>query len=633
MSQLEVKNSLLLEWKNLAEELQFTKAEARELARNKDLATELCQQLEESHREHFLEMFSGDYGASYLQRRWVTIGPQMKLKFYADCLQVACPALAQMPPVLQAFLRLLSMEQGLMPAPVPVAGDQETEIMGHLLLMGSRAETELELAGALLDALREMFDLPYGAYWRVVDEGLEFVSEAGHIQEGFESVTRRIRYRRDEGVVGRAWAQSRLMIANLDELSDCPRRREANQAGIRLCLAFPIKLGDRVIGVVDLVSREDKQLLVRRQESLDIVARVGSLLMAKLSQQIDAQAQSMAVQEATRVLTNMAHGDLTDEIQGEFQGQFATLQEAISESVSRLRETVTDTYQASFSVSRAATEIAQGNADLSHRTERQAAALEKTAATLEELTVTIRQNANNANKSSQLASGAQQLAEEGGEVVGKAMSAMEAIRTSSQRIAEIIGVIDEIAFQTNLLALNAAVEAARAGEQGRGFAVVAAEVRSLAQRSASAAKEIKSLIKASEDQVEGGVGLVSDSSQALGRIVRSVSQLSELAHEIALASEEQAAGIAEVNSAVGQLDQATQQNAALVEQSAAAAESLSGQARRLEEMMGFFQVGQQYQTAELPSPVKHRAAPAAQEKVRAQTEVPATLDDTHWEEF
>jgi methyl-accepting chemotaxis protein len=297
------------------------------------------------------------------------------------------------------------------------------------------------------------------------------------------------------------------------------------------------------------------------------------------------------IQEGTRVMKSLADGVLTETMQGEYEGDFAVLRDAIDTSVNNLRSMVGDIRTAGSAITSGAGEIAQGNADLSQRTEEQASSLEETASSMEELTGTVRQNADNANQANQLAAGARDQAEKGGDVVGKAVEAMGAINSSSKKIADIISVIDEIAFQTNLLALNAAVEAARAGEQGRGFAVVAGEVRNLAQRSAAAAKEIKGLINDSVEKVDEGSKLVDLSGKTLGEIVDSVKKVSDIIAEIAAASQEQSAGIDQVNKAITQMDEVTQQNAALVEEAAAASESMDEQAKGLERLMSFFKTG------------------------------------------
>jgi methyl-accepting chemotaxis protein len=255
-----------------------------------------------------------------------------------------------------------------------------------------------------------------------------------------------------------------------------------------------------------------------------------------------------------------------------------------------LANVVSQVRSGSESVATASIEIAQGNQNLSGRTEQQASALQETAASMEQLGSTVRQNADNARQANQLAQAAAEVATQGGAVVGEVVSTMQGISESSRKIGDIIGVIDGIAFQTNILALNAAVEAARAGEQGRGFAVVAGEVRSLAQRSAEAAKEIKGLITRNVEQVDQGTALVSQAGNTMDKIVGSVKRVSDIVGEISTASAEQSSGIQQVGNAVGQMDQVTQQNAALVEESAAAAESLKNQAQQLVEAVSVFKL-------------------------------------------
>ncbi|WP_018175051.1 MULTISPECIES: methyl-accepting chemotaxis protein [unclassified Thioalkalivibrio] len=294
------------------------------------------------------------------------------------------------------------------------------------------------------------------------------------------------------------------------------------------------------------------------------------------------------LREGSRVMQAMAEGDLTARLEGDFKGEFAEFRDAIHTSLENLDQLVGQILEGAGNVRSASTEIAQGNTDLSQRTEEQASSLEETASSMEEMTSTVKSNADNARQANQLATAARDKAQEGGEVVDKAVTAMGEINQSSKKIADIIGVIDEIAFQTNLLALNAAVEAARAGEQGRGFAVVATEVRNLAQRSAQAAKEIKTLINDSVERIGEGSKLVDNSGKALEDIVDSVKKVSDIIAEIAAASEEQSTGLDEINKAVTQLDEVTQQNAALVEEAAAASESLDDQSRELLELMSYF---------------------------------------------
>nr|WP_298125709.1 methyl-accepting chemotaxis protein [uncultured Pseudoxanthomonas sp.] len=292
--------------------------------------------------------------------------------------------------------------------------------------------------------------------------------------------------------------------------------------------------------------------------------------------------------DVSSLLQAIARGDLTARMEGDFHGVFAIMRDDANATVAQLRTIVRQIQGASSSINTAAGEIAAGNSDLSRRTEQQAANLEETAASMEELTSTVRQNADSARQANQLAIGAASVASEGGTTVARVVTTMTEIEQSSRKIAEIISVIDGIAFQTNILALNAAVEAARAGEQGRGFAVVASEVRTLAQRSANAAKEIKGLIETSVDKVADGSALVNQAGATMGEIVTAVQRVTDIMAEISAASQEQSAGIEQVNQAIAQMDETTQQNAALVEEASAAARSMEDQARELNGAVNVF---------------------------------------------
>jgi methyl-accepting chemotaxis protein len=305
------------------------------------------------------------------------------------------------------------------------------------------------------------------------------------------------------------------------------------------------------------------------------------------------QTSSVGLNEVVRVLGALAKGDLTEKITNEYKGTFGQLKDDSNQTVAQLTGIVTQIKEATDSITTASKEIAQGNTDLSQRTEEQASSLEETASSMEELTSTVKQNAENAKQANQLAASASEVAVKGGEVVGQVVNTMGSINEASKKIVDIISVIDGIAFQTNILALNAAVEAARAGEQGRGFAVVASEVRNLAQRSAAAAKEIKTLISDSVEKVDSGTKLVDQAGKTMEEIVGSIKRVTDIMAEITAASQEQSAGIEQVNTAITQMDEVTQQNAALVEEAAAAAESMQEQAENLSRAVASFRLEQQ----------------------------------------
>jgi methyl-accepting chemotaxis protein len=301
--------------------------------------------------------------------------------------------------------------------------------------------------------------------------------------------------------------------------------------------------------------------------------------------------------EAVQLADKVAHGQLNNRIDVRGQDEIGQLLQSLHEMQANLSRLVLRVRQGSEGVATASAEIAQGNHDLSARTEQQASALEETAASMEELGSTVKQNADSARQANQLALNASSVAVQGGQVVNQVVETMKGINESSRKISDIISVIDGIAFQTNILALNAAVEAARAGEQGRGFAVVASEVRSLAQRSAEAAKEIKQLIGTSVERVEHGTALVDQAGSTMTEVVDSIQRVTDIVGEISAASSEQSSGVSQVGEAVQQMDQATQQNAALVEEMAAAASSLKAQAQDLVQVVAAFQVDEEPATA------------------------------------
>jgi len=354
----------------------------------------------------------------------------------------------------------------------------------------------------------------------------------------------------------------------------------------------------------------------------------------------------VGLNEVVRILSALSKGDLTDKITNEYFGTFGQLKDDSNLTVDNLREIIGQVKEATDTINTASKEIAAGNTDLSQRTEEQASSLEETAASMEELTSTVKQNAENAKQANQLAKGASEIAVKGGEVVGQVVGTMSSINDSSRKIVDIISVIDGIAFQTNILALNAAVEAARAGEQGRGFAVVAAEVRNLAQRSAAAAKEIKTLIGDSVDKVEVGTKLVDEAGKTMEEIVNAVKRVTDIMSEISAASLEQSSGIEQVNQAITQMDEVTQQNAALVEEAAAAAESMEEQAQTLAQAVSIFKLddssGSHGQPKRIAAPQTHKpaektaaAAPVkkAGSRAKALPEKASKKDDGEWEEF
>ena len=345
-----------------------------------------------------------------------------------------------------------------------------------------------------------------------------------------------------------------------------------------------------------------------------------------------------AMQDITRIVVAQSEGDLTQSITANYEGDLKTLKDAVNRSLEKLAQIVSQAVQASNIVNNAADEVSKGALDLSQRVQEQAAALEQTSATMDEMNSAVQNNTENAQQAADLARKVQSDAESGEQVMQQTILAMNAIQESSHKIAEIVSLIDGIAFQTNLLALNAAVEAARAGDHGRGFAVVAGEVRTLAQKSAEAAKDIKHLIEESVQRIDGGTKLASESGERLVDITRAIENVTGMINQIAQASAEQAEGVSQVHTAISDIDGATQQNAALVEQTSAAAESMSEQATELNRNMAFFKTGMNQGASAAPKALASRPT-ATVKTVTAKTAAPkpksspASSAQDEWAEF
>jgi len=401
-------------------------------------------------------------------------------------------------------------------------------------------------------------------------------------------------------------------------------------------------VGEWVDRTAELNAQRSVAALVAQASAGDLDARLDTSSLEGFYKDLGTGINSLvetsgsAIGEIANLLSRVADGDLTQTVNSAYEGTFGRLRDDANETVTKLRNLVGDIQQSAQTINTAAREIASGNQDLSGRTEEQASSLEETASSMEQLTGTVKQNADNARQANELAGAAQRVAVKGGEVVGQVVNTMSAIHQSSSKIADIIGVIDGIAFQTNILALNAAVEAARAGEQGRGFAVVATEVRNLAQRSAAAAKEIKGLISDSVDKVEVGNKLVDQAGRTMEEVVSSIKRVAKIMGDISDASNEQSSGIEQVCRAVSQMDEVTQQNAALVEQAAAAAESLEEQAHQLAQMVAVFRITDGREAPRLASPtapLQREATKATNVQRQGARKAPALSLDDEWEEF
>jgi methyl-accepting chemotaxis protein len=417
------------------------------------------------------------------------------------------------------------------------------------------ALTQLQAAADDDAARARLADMPrlYQAFWQIGEANLKLISD-GRVDEAFDYLVRQTIPARN------------AVLAVLDET------RRAQQAGLESDTR-------RLVGEAN----HTLQLLVG-------MALAISLLLMGFFAYIGRALRSR-VEQTRLVAQRVRDGDLTTDVTDGANDEFSPLLAAMRDMQQALAGIVSSVRTHAESVASTSSQIAQGNNDLAQRTEQQAGTLSATASTMQQLGVNVQQNAGNARQANRLAQGASEVAVRGGEVVTQVVSTMQGINESSRRIADIIGVIDGIAFQTNILALNAAVEAARAGEQGRGFAVVAGEVRNLAQRSAAAAKEIKQLIDDSVQRVTVGSGLVNRAGQTMEEIVASIGQVNDIVGQISIASEEQSAGVMQVRDSVGNMDQVTQQNAALVEESAAVAEALRRQAAELLQTVSVFRLG------------------------------------------
>jgi methyl-accepting chemotaxis protein len=452
---------------------------------------------------------------------------------------------------------------------------------------------------------------------------------------------------------GETYIAAREQVIAKLEAGALEEARKMRAHDLRPALIAMLATADKLVEMQDTLAHTTNQTSIDSYKSSVVtiwIAMLMALAVAVILGMMLVRSMMSSLNSAVSTAENIANGQLGNRIEITSHDEFGRLLRAMQDMDNKLSDIVGAVRHGSESVGAAARQISTGNDDLSQRTQEQASALEETASSMEEMTATVKQNADNARQASQLAVGARDQAGRGGSVVERAVRAMGEISDSSKRIADIIDVIDEIAFQTNLLALNAAVEAARAGEQGRGFAVVASEVRNLAQRSATAAKEIKELINDSVEKVKAGTELVDESGKSLTEIVSSVKRVADIVAEISAASEEQASGIDQVNTAVTQMDTTTQQNAALVEEAAASSKAMEQQAQVLVDKVSFFNVSGS--AAPVAVPVR-TSAPAPRANVRqmparkptkatrpAMASRPAAApmskasgDDSSWQEF
>jgi methyl-accepting chemotaxis protein len=448
---------------------------------------------------------------------------------------------------------------------------------------------------ALTGGMRELADGNFG----VVLPGLKREDEVGHIARAVEAFKVKV-------------AENAQREAEAKAEQDRQAEAERQAAMAKMADEFQATVG----GIVQAAVAGDFSKRVALEGKTGLVLNVGTSINSLCDN------VAKALNDLIRMLGALAEGNLSQRITAEYQGDFAELKNNANTAAERIGQIVGQIKEAAREVSDASAEISSSTADLSQRTEEQAASLEETSASMEEIAATVKKNAENAQQANQSTAKAHDVANHGGEVVAKAVSAMAQIEASSGKISDIIGVIDEIARQTNLLALNAAVEAARAGEAGRGFAVVASEVRTLAQRSSQAAKDIKDLITNSNGQVRSGVDLVNKAGEALGEIVESIKEVADLVSDIAGASIEQSTGVEEVNKTLTQMDEVTQQNSALVEENAATAKTLEHQAKNMDERVAFFRLEAVAGDAAGAEDVAAKSAPRVRAAPAAKRPVP-----------
>ncbi|MCV2365797.1 methyl-accepting chemotaxis protein [Paucibacter sp. DJ1R-11] len=467
-------------------------------------------------------------------------------------------------------------------AAATLQASQEADMMHDAI----RGDAQLALLGALEQAPERIAEAEQG----VQEHGKTFERNLATMDSARLSVPVRQALQAVKPLVQRYLESARAMIQAARSDADAARK-----LGPGLQTAF-LELEREMARLSDAIESDNARLNEAASQGVQTTryAMASALLVAAVLMTLASlwlvRQLSRPMSQALTVAQSLAQGDLGNRIQLEGNLETQQLLQALAEMQSSFAGIVREVKRNADEVASASTEIAHGNQDLSDRTEQQANALQRTTSTMAELDANVRNNAESAEQARGLAEQASSVARNGGEMMGRVIATMGGINSSSRKIADIIGVIDDIAFQTNILALNAAVEAARAGEQGRGFAVVASEVRGLAQRSAAAAREIKDLIDASVNQVEQGTGLVNQTGQTMDEIVGAIGRVSAVVAEISRASGEQSAGVREVGQAVAHMDQATQQNAALVEQSAAAADSLSQQAQQLVRAVAAFRL-------------------------------------------